>query len=81
VAGAIEAKFAHSSTAAISTELAVVAAAEISVAVRRHLFPLRCPLAQDHHTKLTSATGANSQMGTISWPKFIRPNTLLHHAA
>jgi hypothetical protein len=71
LAGAIEAKVAHISIAAISTELAVVTVAETSVAVRRHFFPSRCPLAQDHHTRLTSTTGINSQSATISWPEFI----------
>ena len=38
MAGGLEARFAHSSSAPNSTELADVAAAEISVAVRRHVF-------------------------------------------
>ena len=81
MAGATRAKFAQMSIAAISTELAVVAVAEISVATRRHLAPLRRPLNQDHHTGLTSTTGSNSQSATISWPKFICCDTLPHDNA
>jgi len=66
VAGAIEATFAHSISPAITPELAVVPAAESSVAVRRHFLASPCPLAQEAHTRLASATGTSSQTVTIT---------------